>query len=467
MHEDLRKLFIICNKRNTIEILKCDIGMCSLLTDIALVGNGMRIEIETDVLLALSEAVREGNLPGLRYLCFAKASGLKGELHCLFSNNTVWSTLTHLCLYDCDLSVDDVLILGTASKRLLPRIVSLILSDDVGSIGPGGKMWFSHQWAKLTSLSLQKLTGDSYFVLQNVFSMGLLDGLVQLRMSLVSKETVFFVNLEQLLQIKYLGLQRCVTSRGNLDELRDFTHQRELFILDLSHCPYLAGNLRELIRRNFSFLKTLILSDCGLTSEDLSSLAQAQVEGRLSKLRHLDISNNTHLIEHIFEHSCKWETLRKLNIAHNYCPQSVRAKPSEIRLNGLDRLEHYIEKGFLSSLTKLRFSVHELKEKFRLRNKECWRRVKRLEIVPSSRKNVPLVLGSIADVVQDKMFQRLETICIICERLRQDQAQGLAKEDETVESETPDIVQRLTRAGKIVHFIEPHIEELITRIGLD
>ena len=467
LHKDLRKLFINCKKNNTIEILQCDIAMCSLLTDIALVGNVKKIEIKTDVLLALSEAVREGNLSCLRYLCFAKASGLRGNLQCLFSNNTIWSTLTHLCLYDCDLSVDDVLILGTASKRLLPKIVSLILSDDVGSIGPGGQMWFSHQWAKLTSLSLQKLTGDSYFVLQNVFAKGLLDGLVQLRMSLVSKETVFFVNPEQLLEIKYLGLQRCVTSRGNLTELRDLTNQRKLFTLDLSHCPYLAGNLRELMRHNFSSLKTLILSDCGLNSEDLSSLAHDQVEGRLNKLRHLDISNNTHLIEHIFEYSCKWETLRKLNIAHRYCPHSGPGTRSEIPLNGLQRLEPYVERGFLSSMTQLRFSVHELKEKFHLRNKECWRRVTRLEIVPSSsEEDVPLVLGSIADAVEDHIFPSLETICIIYET-RLDRVPNLAKEDEKVESEIPEIIQRLMRTGKIVHLIEPHIEELITRIGLD
>ena len=286
-------------------------------------------------------------------------------------------------------------------------------------------------------------------------------------MSLVSKETVFFVNLEQLLEIKYLGLQRCVTSRGNLTELRDLTNQRELFTLDLSHCRSLAGNLRELMRHNFSFLKTLILSDCGLNSEDLSSLAYAQVEGRLNKLRHLDISNNTHLIEHIFEHSCKWETLRKLNIAHRYRPQSVPGTRLEIPLNGLQRLEPYVERGFLSSMTQLRFSVHELKEKFSLRNKECWRRVTRLEIVPSSKEeDVPLVLDTIADAVEGHTCPSLETICIICEK-RLDRVQSLVKKDEKAESEISTIIQRLTRAGRIVHFIEPHIEELLNRIGLD
>ena len=217
--------------------------------------------------------------------------------------------------------------------------------------------------------------------------------------------------------------------------------------------------------RNLSFLKTLILSNCGLNSEDLSSLAQTKVEGRLSNLRHLDISNNTHLIENIFKHSSWWETLRKLNIANKCGSQSVRRKRPESRLNALQRLDPYIEKGFLSSMIELRFSVDELKEKFRLVSRECWRQVKRLEIVPSSNADVPLLLVSIADAVEDQVFPSLETICIVCEILKPERIQSSGNEDEKVENEIPEFVQRLMRAGKIVHFIEPHIEELITRIG--
>ena len=51
----------------------------------------------------------------------------------------------------------------------------------------------------------------------------------------------------------------------------------------------MTGTLSILLCHSFPSLDTLILSDCAVNSDDLSSLAQATVKLRLPQLRHLDI----------------------------------------------------------------------------------------------------------------------------------------------------------------------------------
>ena len=52
------------------------------------------------------------------------------------------------------------------------------------------------------------------------------------------------------------------------------------------------GSLAILLCHNFPSLQSMVLSDCGLKSQDVSILAQACAKGRLPELRHLDLSEN-------------------------------------------------------------------------------------------------------------------------------------------------------------------------------
>ena len=53
--------------------------------------------------------------------------------------------------------------------------------------------------------------------------------------------------------------------------------------------------------------------DCELISEDLQSLARANVEGKLPQLRHLDIRGNEwYKISNLFTHSAQWNQLTTL-----------------------------------------------------------------------------------------------------------------------------------------------------------
>ena len=87
--------------------------------------------------------------------------------------------------------------------------------------------------------------------------------------------------------------------------------------LDISYCAGLAGNLRTFLRERFLMLQTLILSQCGLNSDDLLCLAEACVEGGLPELKHLDISKNPQwggYLESLCQFSCTWNNLLTLNV---------------------------------------------------------------------------------------------------------------------------------------------------------
>ena len=236
-HRDLRKLLINCTKRSTVDLTN-DLQSYDFLAHLSLVGNQVNVKIKLNVLLALNHAVREGRLPSLKYLRFAKASGLKDRLKYLFDDRSTWSALTHLCLFDCDLSQEDKRTLEAASTNSIPMVTSLILSDYSGAIG------FS-RWTNLTSLSLLNMTKHGYKTLAEVISKGLLTSLIQLRLSVRSCcgeiFSIYQLEPDQIPQIKYLGLHGCVRSAVDLIELTNISSKWELRTLDISHSSGLGG----------------------------------------------------------------------------------------------------------------------------------------------------------------------------------------------------------------------------------
>ena len=94
----------------------------------------------------------------------------------------------------------------------------------------------------------------------------------------------------------------------------------EVTKLDISHSSSISGALSTLLCHSLPSLETLILSGCGLNSDDLSSLAQADMEGRLPELRHLDLSDNEAIRgqwRHFFSFRQRWSHLWSLNIKQN------------------------------------------------------------------------------------------------------------------------------------------------------
>ena len=112
------------------------------------------------------------------------------------------------------------------------------------------------------------------------------------------------------------------------------------------------------------YMETLMLVDCGLSGEDVRSLAQASVEGMLPNLRHLDLSENRQIdgSRYLFDFNCRWDNLLSLNID---CKDQQSYGGEEFS----DFL-HLTDKslsGCLSSLEELKFSTQ---------NPDCVPRVK-------------------------------------------------------------------------------------------
>ena len=93
-----------------------------------------------------------------------------------------------------------------------------------------------------------------------------------------------------------LTLKRFIFEQGASPTLWQLAKKSKLNKIEICHSPGITGNLSILLCHSFPSLNSLILSDCGLNSQDLCSLAQASLEGRLPQLRHLDISDNPDLV---------------------------------------------------------------------------------------------------------------------------------------------------------------------------
>ena len=173
---------------------------------------------------------------------------------------------------------------------------------------------------------------------------------------------------------------------GKLPQLRhlDISGNEDVIIIDL-------------FTHSFPRLNTLILSWCDLNSNDVQSLARANVEGKLPQLRHLDISYNDNKISDLFTHSAQWNQLTSLkgardltipNVEHDLltsleelhvseCPHENHLPPITRCWSGLKTIELYcgkcllciadsVERGMFPDLTIVRydnddsFSIDEL-----------------------------------------------------------------------------------------------------------
>ena len=154
------------------------------------------------------------------------------------------------------------------------------------------------------------------------------------------------------------------------------------------------GSLSALFTQRLPSLKTLILRNCDLISDDLQSLSKAEVEGKLPQLRHLDISyndvdisRNVELdINDLFTHSSQWNQLTTLVTGDVNVPN--------------------VEPQFLSSLEELHLSRRYWSRTLTVTR--CWPSLKVIIIDDES------ILSCIADGVERGMFPSLATVTLDC-----------------------------------------------------
>ena len=219
--------------------------------------------IDRKTVVFISTAMREGKLPKLTDLSLA-GSDFSEDSHLLFQ--CTWPSLIHLDLNKCTMSEEFVTSLLHAFRNIyFPELMSLNIWGNIGRIFPTLP-------SRLTELSFSHRSGP-FFLSKSIFQ----------------------------------------GNRINQHKLRTF---------DLSNSSGVSGRLYDCFKCNsFPLLQTLVLRNCNLNSQDMISLAEARVEGKLPELKDLDISQNSILIHEFLEalHSlcqlkCIWESLLSLNI---------------------------------------------------------------------------------------------------------------------------------------------------------
>ena len=205
--------------------------------------------------------------------------------------------LKHLDLSDLSDMSKAVEFLGNVNEDLhasnVPNLESLALSLESFPVAVFDKMT-QRKWRQLRRFKLQDIDENIY----NVFVTALNDkkfvNLVELCLYFKTLKAVNIdvLDLDRLPCLRYLTLHKIITSAGQIKRFGKNVAEHKLKKLDIIHYPGLRGELLRLLTPEFQSLRSLSLSHCQLNSSDLKSLNEANMSGRLPRLRHVDLSHN-------------------------------------------------------------------------------------------------------------------------------------------------------------------------------
>ena len=246
----------------------------------------------------------------------------------------------------------------------------------------------------LTICELNDIKSQDLQQINNIFKKGRLPNLTELQISTNhnAKLDTFLDEFDPHKTVKLgkLVLNRFIISGKGLEILSEKLSSIRLTELYLNWGLGCTGNLSVLFAHSFPTLNTLILRDCELNSNDLQSLARANVEGKLPQLRHLDIYMNDVGISDLFTHSAQWNQLKTLRTSdvsvlnvEPECLPSLHTKSFQrleipsvsrrwSRLKVIDVwdddsaccIADGVEQGMFPSLTTLRYSRKGYKNPF-------------------------------------------------------------------------------------------------------
>ena len=417
-HGCLKKLYILGNE----SLIPCTviteadhvIKSCSSLTHLSL----MHLDIDTKVIVALSKAVKDRKLPLLSHLSFAGCGeALSGKLPLLFKSE--WPSLTDVNLKGCYLDEKDIQTLSHSTAGLdvgrLKIVNSLVLDFDKKSIGQNcTEFWsavhhlFQSPLANMRSLHIHNVDNINYQSLAGGLNQGNLENLTKLGISMVNDAALQKLEvgedsgLRKIPELIELTLHKFVSSPKSLHSIAVNVKQCNLQKLDISHSSHISGKLFMLINHSFPSLNSLILSDCGLNSQDLCSLAQAKRKGKLPQLKHLDVSQNYDLIDHLshlFSSDEKWLELLILN-----------TQQSTLSDKELQTLVQKVQSGCLRSLQELCVSAQSFDCLSSYSNMK-WSQLRELHVSCSPvYSHIVRVLKPIAKCVEKKWFPNLRKV---------------------------------------------------------
>ena len=337
---------------------------------------------------------RTGILPTLQTLSFIDCMGLARKLSLLLQCRL--PSLSALNIIRTDINADDVQALTTefnSETGALPQLRSLIMTipDDFDS-----GVLFNDNPCRFQELFFHSVRKTTF----NVISWSAMQNLRRLGLTNVSKTEVL-KSLKELVPLKSLVLNECTFGEIDLMILADIVTTCKLTHLDLSQNPGISGKLSVLLDHIYPSLDTLFLSDCELTRKDLKSLPLATVNGRLPKLKQLDISSNKLWpdSDSFFSNDCKWDNLISLDITDD----AILSRLTETR-GFIVELSECLSSGCLRSLQVLSFTD----------NLESWNINIECEHLQTIRINGfnTKCMGSIVSALEEGMLPALRNVCI-------------------------------------------------------
>ena len=267
-------------------------------------------DLDSRYLSQLAEASARGRLPKLSTLDISSNPDISGNLSVLLSQ--CFPSLHTLILSKCKLQKSDAHSLAQARKRArLPQLRHLDLSFN--SFSPFRSIYsvinllpllFQQEIPTLNTLIVRYcdlIPGDLYIYPQTRGCTKLLSELTTLDMSYscAIEGSLSTLMCNYLLHLQVLVLRKCDINPDDLHSLSEASSQGRLPALrhlDISQ-NYMVGEKRGLLKlfgdlKSFPSLLNLLLHDCHLKVLDLCCLRQAKLDGKLPRIRHLDISLN-------------------------------------------------------------------------------------------------------------------------------------------------------------------------------
>ena len=260
-----------------------------------------RCNLKSDGLSCLAQ----GRLTTLSTLDISGNPAVGGKLNRLLCSH--FPTLNTLLMDNSGLKPCDMSSVGKASaKGRLPKLSTLNISNN--QLGGHLSMLFYKCFPSLKSLVLNscELKEPDVSSIAQAMKHALLPQLKSVDVSFNffpflaghSSDVIFTLLNSGVPRLHTVVVIGCCLGKMHLCDLNRQASKyarvfHELKALDMTLNPNISGHLSLLMCNNFPNLNILVLRACELDSDDLTSLAQANSQGRLPELRHLDISQNS------------------------------------------------------------------------------------------------------------------------------------------------------------------------------
>ena len=413
LQEDLTKVQISFYGSDSMDMLASAnrIPFCQNLTDLSIIGK----VISYRTVRALSNAVAKQNLPHLTHLSLINCQGTskesgkpKSTLHLSELFRQQWPNLSHLNLYESSLATDDIMSLFAIpthqGQTKLPNLRSIVLSAFRVLNDNVAPLW-EQPLTNITSLFLDGPLGTIHKQFNSALADNKLPSLTNLAIQVREfgdRLSVVDLKLENLELLESLALHNFIDGKDNLYCLGQKVSNSvpRMRYLDISQSKGITGMLSGFLGNNFRSLETLFLSNCELNSQDLSSLAKANVEGRLPELNHLDVSHNGNVhkgnedggLKHLFSGSCEWNGLIFFNIT------GTRDRP-----NFYESFSEIVGSDRLQSLEEFSFPID-----YFLGIGYCMKNIRTLHILVHNEKRINVI----SKEIKDGLLPFLQAVCV-------------------------------------------------------